>query len=50
MADNNIVPEGYSGATALGVAAENGMAGIYDKFTWMDAFLGIFLVLLEKHL
>ena len=40
MADNNIVPEGYSGATALGVAAENGMSGIYDKFTWMDAFLG----------
>ena len=40
LADNNIVPEGYSGATALGVAAESGMAGINEKFTWMDAFLG----------
>ena len=40
LADNNIVPEGYSGATALGVAAENGMAGINQNFTWMDAFLG----------
>jgi Na+-transporting NADH:ubiquinone oxidoreductase subunit B len=40
LADNNIVPEGYSGATALGVAAESGMAGINQNFTWMDAFLG----------
>ena len=40
LADNNIVPEGYSGATVLGVAAESGMAGINEKFTWMDAFLG----------
>ena len=40
LADNNIIPEGYSGATALGVAAESGMAGINEKFTWMDAFLG----------
>ena len=40
LADNNIVPEGYSGATALGVAAESGMSGINQNFTWMDAFLG----------
>ena len=40
LADNNIIPEGYSGATALGVAAENGMAGIYENFTWLDAFVG----------
>jgi Na+-transporting NADH:ubiquinone oxidoreductase subunit B len=40
LADNNIIPEGYSGATALGVAATEGMEGIYNSFTWMDAFLG----------
>jgi Na+-transporting NADH:ubiquinone oxidoreductase subunit B len=40
LADNNIIPEGYSGATALGVAAEKGMAGIHENFTWMDAFIG----------
>jgi Na+-transporting NADH:ubiquinone oxidoreductase subunit B len=40
LVDNNIVPEGYSGATALGVAAESGMSGINQNFTWMDAFLG----------
>ena len=40
LADNNIIPEGYSGATALGVAATDGMEGIYNSFTWMDAFLG----------
>ena len=40
LADNNIVPEGYSGATALGVGAEKGMAGISENFTWFDAFFG----------
>ena len=40
LADNNIIPEGYSGATALGVAATDGMEGVYNSFTWMDAFLG----------
>ena len=40
LADNNIIPEGYSGATALGVAAESGMAGIYERFSWWDAFFG----------
>ena len=37
---NNLIPEGYSGATPLGVAAENGMSGIKNSYTWMDAFLG----------
>ena len=33
--------DGYSGATALGVAAIEGMAGIADSgFTWMQAFIG----------
>ena len=40
ISDYNIIPEGYSGATALGVAAESGMAGITNSYTWMDAFLG----------
>ena len=40
LADNNIVADGYSGATALGVAAESGMPGILNQYTWMDSFLG----------
>jgi Na+-transporting NADH:ubiquinone oxidoreductase subunit B len=40
ISDYNIIPEGYSGATALGVAAENGMSGITNSYTWLDAFLG----------
>ena len=40
ISDYNIIPEGYSGATALGVAAESGMSGITNSYTWMDAFLG----------
>ena len=40
ISDYNLIPEGYSGATALGVAAESGMAGITNSYTWMDAFLG----------
>jgi Na+-transporting NADH:ubiquinone oxidoreductase subunit B len=40
ISDYNLIPEGYSGATALGVAAESGMAGITNAYTWMDAFLG----------
>ena len=35
-----MVAQGYSGATALGVAAENGMPGILNQYTWMDSFLG----------
>ncbi|GIS04987.1 MAG: hypothetical protein CM15mP108_0910 [Gammaproteobacteria bacterium] len=40
ISDYNIIPEGYTGATALGMAAENGLPGITNSFTWMDAFLG----------
>ena len=40
ISDYNIIPEGYSGATALGVAAESGVSGITNSYTWMDAFLG----------
>ena len=40
LADNNILPEGYSGATALGVAATDGMEGVHNNFTWTDSFLG----------
>ena len=35
-----VVPEGYSGATALGYAAENGIQGLTDNFSWLDAFIG----------
>ena len=40
ISDYNLIPEGYSSATALGVAAESGMAGITSSYTWFDAFLG----------
>ena len=40
ISDYNLIPEGYSGATALGVAAESGMAGITNSYTWLDAFFG----------
>lgn len=32
--------DGYSGATPLGVVAAEGMPGLTDSITWMDAFLG----------
>lgn len=32
--------DGYTGATALSVAATDGMAALQDKLTWMDAFMG----------
>lgn len=33
--------DGYSGATPLGVVAQQGMAGLTDSgLTWMDAFMG----------
>ena len=36
-----VAVDGYSGATALAVAAEQGVAGVTDSgITWMDAFLG----------
>ena len=32
--------DGYSGATPLGVVAAEGMAGLTEAYTWMDAFIG----------
>lgn len=32
--------DGYTGATALSVAASDGMAAMQAQFSWMDAFLG----------
>jgi len=33
--------DGYTGATALGVAAADGMAGLSETLTWWDSFLGV---------
>ncbi|MDX1318711.1 MAG: NADH:ubiquinone reductase (Na(+)-transporting) subunit B [Oceanospirillum sp.] len=33
--------DGYTGATALGVAAADGMAGLTETLTWWDSFLGV---------
>ncbi len=32
--------DGYTGATALSIAASDGMAALTGQLTWMDAFLG----------
>ncbi len=40
LSDTGVVPEGYSGATALGYSAENGIQGLTDNFSWLDAFIG----------
>ena len=32
--------DGYSGATPLGVVAQEGMAGLTQAYTWWDAFIG----------
>lgn len=32
--------DGYTGATALSIAAQNGMEALYGQLTWLDAFLG----------
>ena len=40
LSDNGIVPEGFSGATPLGYAAEDGLSGLTDNFSWFDAFFG----------
>lgn len=32
--------DGYTGATALSVAATDGLAALQSHYTWMDAFLG----------
>ncbi len=38
LSDN--LPEGFSGATPLGVAAEQGIPGLTSSFNWWDAFIG----------
>ena len=40
LSDTGITPEGYSGATPLGYAAESGLQGLSDNFSWFDAFVG----------
>ena len=40
ISDNLVMPAGYSGATPLGVAAEQGIPGLTSSFTWFDAFVG----------
>ncbi len=40
LSDNLIIPEGFSGATPLGVAAEQGIPGLTSSFNWWDAFIG----------
>jgi len=32
--------DGYSGATPLGIVAQQGMAGVTQAYTWTDAFIG----------
>ncbi len=34
------VVDGYSGATALSVAFQEGMNGVYQQMSWMEAFIG----------
>jgi len=40
LSDTGITPEGFSGATPLGYAAEGGLQGLTDNFTWFDALIG----------
>ena len=40
LSDNGVIPEGFSGATPLGYAAEDGLSGLTDNFSWFDAFFG----------
>ena len=40
LADNATIPAGFSGATPLGYAAEDGLQGLQDNFLWFDAFAG----------
>jgi Na+-transporting NADH:ubiquinone oxidoreductase subunit B len=39
LADNGAI-DGYSGATALGIGAQEGIAGIQSNYTWTQTFLG----------
>jgi Na+-transporting NADH:ubiquinone oxidoreductase subunit B len=36
-----VAADGYSGATALSVAADSGMAALTSNFSWQDAFFGL---------
>ena len=40
LSDTGITPEGFSGATPLGYAAESGLQGLTENFSWFDALLG----------
>jgi Na+-transporting NADH:ubiquinone oxidoreductase subunit B len=40
LSDTGITPEGFSGATPLGYAAEDGLQGLSDNFSWFDAMIG----------
>ena len=40
LSDTGITPAGYSGATPLGYAAEDGLNGLTNNFSWLDAFFG----------
>ena len=40
LQDNQIIPEGYSGATPLAYAAEGGTISVQENFSWSDAFFG----------
>ena len=40
LSDTGITPEGFSGATPLGYAAEGGLQGLTDNFSWFDALVG----------
>ena len=40
LSDTGITPEGFSGATPLGYAAEDGLLGLSDNFSWFDALIG----------
>ena len=48
LSDQNIVPEGYSGATPLAYAAESGTNGLEANFSWSDASLALYQDLLGK--
>ena len=39
LSDNGVI-DGYSGATALGIGAQEGISGIQANFTWSQTFLG----------
>tara|TARA_B100000586_G_C20072333_1_gene411362 strand:+ start:47 stop:1279 length:1233 start_codon:yes stop_codon:yes gene_type:complete len=40
LSDHAVTPIGFSGATPLGYAAEGGINGLQDNFSWLDALFG----------